>query len=335
MNEQVERKLLLEVNHLGVSFKIKNDKSLFFAKPQTLKAVKDVSFKLYAGETLGVVGESGCGKSTLARAIIGLVEASEGQILWLGKDLRKQSAKQWHDTRKDIQMIFQDPLASLNPRMNIGEIIAEPLKIYQPHLSKAQVKEKVQAVQAMMLKVGLLPNLINRYPHEFSGGQCQRIGIARALIIEPKMIICDEPVSALDVSIQAQVVNLLKSLQKEMDLSLIFIAHDLAVVKHISDRVLVMYLGNAMELGTDDEVYKHTKHPYTKALISAVPIPDPKLERNKSIQLLEGDLPSPINPPSGCVFRTRCLLADDSCAQQKPVFNSDNNSHFVACLKVS
>lgn len=325
------KELLLEVNHLGVSFKIKNDKSLFFAKPQTLKAVKDVSFKLYAGETLGVVGESGCGKSTLARAIIGLVEASEGEILWLSKNLRKQSAKQWKETRKDIQMIFQDPLASLNPRMNIGEIIAEPLKIYQPHLSAAEVKEKVQA---MMLKVGLLPNLINRYPHEFSGGQCQRIGIARALIIEPKMIICDEPVSALDVSIQAQVVNLLKSLQKEMGLSLIFIAHDLAVVKHISDRVLVMYLGNAMELGSDEEVYNNTKHPYTKALMSAVPIPDPKLERNKSIELLEGDLPSPINPPSGCVFRTRCLKADENCAKQKPPLTSQNNSHFVACLKV-
>ena len=237
------KELLLEVNHLGVSFKIKNDKSLFFAKPQTLKAVKDVSFKLYEGETLGVVGESGCGKSTLARAIIGLVEAS-------------------------------------------------------------------------------------------SGGQCQRIGIARALIIEPKMIICDEPVSALDVSIQAQVVNLLKSLQKEMGLSLIFIAHDLAVVKHISDRVLVMYLGNAMELGSDEEVYNNTKHPYTKALMSAVPIPDPKLERNKSIELLEGELPSPINPPSGCVFRTRCLKADENCAKQKPPFTSQNNSHFVACLKV-
>lgn len=324
------KNLLLEVKNLGVSFKIKNDKSLFFAKPQTLKAVKNVSFQLYAGETLGVVGESGCGKSTLARAIIGLVEANEGEIIWLGKDLRKQSPKQWRETRKDIQVIFQDPLASLNPRMNIGEIIAEPLKIYQPHLNAEQVKEKVQA---MMLKVGLLPNLINRYPHEFSGGQCQRIGIARALIIEPKMIICDEPVSALDVSIQAQVVNLLKSLQEEMGLSLIFIAHDLAIVKHISDRVLVMYLGNAMELGSDDEVYNHTKHPYTKALMSAVPIPDPKLERNKNIQLLEGDLPSPINPPSGCVFRTRCPLADEACSIQKPIFNTDNGSHFVACLK--
>ncbi|OOF51638.1 murein tripeptide/oligopeptide ABC transporter ATP binding protein OppF [Rodentibacter trehalosifermentans] len=324
------KNLLLEIKNLGVSFKIKNDKALFFAKPQTLKAVNNVSFQLYAGETLGVVGESGCGKSTLARAIIGLVEANEGEIIWLGKDLRNQSPKQWRDTRKDIQMIFQDPLASLNPRMNIGEIIAEPLKIYQPHLNAEQVKEKVQA---MMLKVGLLPNLINRYPHEFSGGQCQRIGIARALIIEPKMIICDEPVSALDVSIQAQVVNLLKSLQAEMGLSLIFIAHDLAVVKHISDRVLVMYLGNAMELGSDDEVYHHTKHPYTKALMSAVPIPDPKLERNKNIQLLEGDLPSPINPPSGCVFRTRCPIADEGCATQKPAFSTENGTHFVACLK--
>lgn len=325
-----EKKLLLEVKNLGVTFKIKKDNAFFFAKPQTLKAVTNVSFQLYAGETLGVVGESGCGKSTLARAIIGLVEANEGEILWLGNELRTQSAKQWHATRKDIQMIFQDPLASLNPRMNIGEIIAEPLKIYQPHLNAQQVKEKVQA---MMLKVGLLPNLINRYPHEFSGGQCQRIGIARALIIEPKLIICDEPVSALDVSIQAQVVNLLKSLQKEMGLSLIFIAHDLAVVKHISDRVLVMYLGNAMELGSDDEVYHHTQHPYTKALMSAVPIPDPTLERNKRIQLLEGDLPSPINPPSGCVFRTRCPLADAQCAAQKPQLKSEKGGHLVACLK--
>lgn len=325
-----EKKLILEVTNLDVNFKIKDKKALFFAKPQTLKAVNNVSFKLYEGETLGVVGESGCGKSTLARAIIGLVQSSAGNIVWLGKDLSHQSKAEWKNTRKDIQMIFQDPLASLNPRMNIGEIIAEPLKIYQPQLSEAEVKERVQA---MMMKVGLLPNLINRYPHEFSGGQCQRIGIARALIIEPKMIICDEPVSALDVSIQAQVVNLLKLLQKEMGLSLIFIAHDLAVVKHISDRVLVMYLGNAVELGTDDEVYNHTKHPYTKALMSAVPIPDPKLERNKEIQLLEGDLPSPINPPSGCVFRTRCPLADESCAKEKPLLKG-NDTHFVACFKV-
>ncbi|HHW7568954.1 TPA: murein tripeptide/oligopeptide ABC transporter ATP binding protein OppF, partial [Mannheimia haemolytica] len=278
-----EKKVILEVKDLSVHFNIKDTKSLFFAKHQTLKAVNHVSFQLYEGETLGVVGESGCGKSTLARAIIGLVESSGGNILWLGKELTQQSAKEWKTIRSDIQMIFQDPLASLNPRMTIGSIIAEPLKIYQPHLTAEEVKEKVRA---MMMKVGLLPNLINRYPHEFSGGQCQRIGIARALIVEPKLIICDEPVSALDVSIQAQVVNLLKSLQREMGLSLIFIAHDLAVVKHISDRVLVMYLGNAVELGDYEQVYHDTKHPYTKALMSAVPIPDPQLERNKQIQLL-------------------------------------------------
>ncbi|VEB24535.1 murein tripeptide/oligopeptide ABC transporter ATP binding protein OppF [Avibacterium volantium] len=324
------KKLLLEVEDLSVHFKVQSNEGFLFKKKQTLHAVNHVSFKLYEGETLGVVGESGCGKSTLARSIIGLVKAAGGNILWLGKDLSQQSEKQWHDTRKDIQMIFQDPLASLNPRMTIGNIIAEPLKIYFPHLSAQEVKERVQA---MMLKVGLLPNLINRYPHEFSGGQCQRIGIARALIIEPKLIICDEPVSALDVSIQAQVVNLLKSLQKEMGLSLIFIAHDLAVVKHISDRVLVMYLGNAVELGTYDKVYHETKHPYTKALMSAVPIPDPDLERGKKIQLLEGDLPSPINPPSGCVFRTRCPIADTECTLSKPRLEG-NEQHLVACFKV-
>lgn len=324
--------LLLEVKNLSVQFQIKDNRS-WFAKPKTLHAVSNVSFQLFEGETLGVVGESGCGKSTLARAIIGLLPATSGEILWLGRNLCEQNEAEWKATRSQIQMIFQDPLASLNPRMNIGEIIAEPLKIYQPHLTKAQVKEKVQA---MMMKVGLLPNLINRYPHEFSGGQCQRIGIARALIIEPKLIICDEPVSALDVSIQAQVVNLLKSLQKEMGLSLIFIAHDLAVVKHISDRVLVMYLGNAVEIGGDEAVYQDTRHPYTQALMSAVPIPDPKLAKNRAIRLLDGELPSPISPPSGCVFRTRCPLADAQCAQSKPPLTPliANPEHSVACLKV-
>lgn len=247
MNAVIEqRKVLLEIADLKVHFDIKEGKQWFWQPPKTLKAVDGVTLRLYEGETLGVVGESGCGKSTFARAIIGLVKATDGKVAWLGKDLLGMKADEWREVRSDIQMIFQDPLASLNPRMTIGEIIAEPLRTYHPKLSRQDVRDRVKA---MMLKVGLLPNLINRYPHEFSGGQCQRIGIARALILEPKLIICDEPVSALDVSIQAQVVNLLQQLQREMGLSLIFIAHDLAVVKHISDRVLVMYLGHAVELG--------------------------------------------------------------------------------------
>ncbi len=326
----MEKKLLLDIQNLDVYFNIIDNNHFLIPKKQILKAVNNVSFKLYEGETLGVVGESGCGKSTLARAIIGLVKSTNGKIVWLGENLVAKNSKQWKPYRNQLQMIFQDPLASLDPRMTIGNIIAEPLKIYQPHLRASEIKEKVKA---MMIKVGLLPNLINRYPHEFSGGQCQRIGIARALIVEPKLIICDEPVSALDVSIQAQVVNLLKSLQKEMNLSLIFIAHDLAVVKHISDRILVMYLGNVVETGTKQAVYDNPLHPYTQALMSAVPIPDPELERNKKIQLLEGELPSPINPPSGCVFRTRCPLAYEHCITTKPYLEGEN-VHQVACFKV-
>ena len=296
-----------------------------------MKAVNRISFELQAGETLGIVGESGCGKSTLARAIIGLAQPKSGSILWNGEELVGLSEKAMRFKRKDIQMIFQDPLASLNPRMTLGEIIAEPLRTFYPGLGKAESESRVKA---MMQKVGLLPNQINRYPHEFSGGQCQRIGIARALIVEPKLIICDEPVSALDVSIQAQVINLLKQVQTEMGLALIFIAHDLSVVKHISDRVLVMYLGHAVELGGYGEIYGAPTHPYTQALMSAVPQPDPDAERNKTIQLLPGDLPSPINPPSGCVFRTRCPQADAGCADSKPMLIG-NLQHQVACLKNS
>ena len=325
-----EKKVLLEIDDLRVHFEIKDGRQWFWQPAKTLKAVDGVSLRLYEGETLGVVGESGCGKSTLARAIIGLAKASAGRVTWLGRDLLGQTAEEWREARSDIQMIFQDPLASLNPRMTIGDIIAEPLHTYYPKMSREEVKERVRA---MMMKVGLLPNLINRYPHEFSGGQCQRIGIARALILEPKLVICDEPVSALDVSIQAQVVNLLQKLQREMGLSLIFIAHDLAVVKHISDRVLVMYLGHAVELGTYNEVYQNPQHPYTKALMSAVPIPDPDLEKHKEIQLLEGELPSPIDPPSGCVFRTRCPLAGPECAKTRPLLEG-SFSHAVSCLKV-
>jgi len=331
MSEQIDKKLLLEVNDLKVHFSIPSKSILPWAKPANLKAVNGVNVRLFEGETLGVVGESGCGKSTFARAIIGLVEATEGEVIWLGQDLTKMKAVQHRETRKEIQMIFQDPLASLNPRMNIGDIIAEPLKTFYPKLTKEEVKLRVKE---MMDRVGLLPNLVNRYPHEFSGGQCQRIGIARALILKPKMIICDEPVSALDVSIQAQVVNLLKELQIELGLSLIFIAHDLSVVKHISDRVLVMYLGNEVELAESESLFSDPKHPYTKALMSAVPVPDPKIERNKVIQMLEGDLPSPISPPSGCVFRTRCPIATDECAKQIPTLKG-NDIHAVSCINVS
>ncbi|WP_198673738.1 murein tripeptide/oligopeptide ABC transporter ATP binding protein OppF [Algibacillus agarilyticus] len=324
------KSLLLDVKNLKVQFSIAKKNAWFWSAPDQLKAVDGVSFQLRQGETLGVVGESGCGKSTLARAIIGLVPVTEGEVVWLGDDLAKLPKQDWHEKRQDLQMIFQDPLGSLNPRMTIGDIIAEPLKTYHPQLSKDDVKEQVQQ---MMKKVGLLPNLINRYPHEFSGGQCQRIGIARALILKPKLIICDEPVSALDVSIQAQVVNLLKSLQHELNLSLIFIAHDLAVVKHISDHVMVMYLGNMVEMGHADAIYQNPQHPYTKALLSAIPAPDPKAERNKKIDLLAGHLPSPIDPPAGCVFHTRCSLADDECKVNKPSLIGQP-THTAACFKI-
>ncbi|WP_063650440.1 murein tripeptide/oligopeptide ABC transporter ATP binding protein OppF [Aliivibrio fischeri] len=326
-----DKNLILDVKNLKVHFSIAAKSVWPWAKPANLKAVDGVNVRLYEGETLGVVGESGCGKSTFARAIIGLVEATDGEVVWLGEDLTKLEDEPLRQKRKEIQMIFQDPLASLNPRMTVGDIIAEPLQTFYPKLTKDEVKDRVKE---MMAKVGLLPNVINRYPHEFSGGQCQRIGIARALILKPKMIICDEPVSALDVSIQAQVVNLLKELQKEFGLSLVFIAHDLSVVKHISDRVLVMYLGNEVELGESDALFSNPKHPYTKALMSAVPIPDPKLERAKTIEMLEGDLPSPINPPSGCVFRTRCPQATDACAETKPELKG-NDVHAVSCLAVT
>jgi len=299
-----------------------------WTKPKKLQAVNDVSFDLKRGETLGIVGESGCGKSTLARAIVKMVPAHSGKVIWLGNDLLELNKSQMRKHRKQIQMIFQDPLASLNPRMNIGEIIAEPLRTHYPKTPEADVKLRVRDV---MNKVGLLDNLVNRYPHEFSGGQCQRIGIARALILKPKLIICDEPVSALDVSIQAQVVNLLMELQEEMGLTLIFIAHDLSIVKHISTKIMVLYLGNMVELANSNDIYENPRHPYTQALISAVPIPDPKIEKQKDLILIEGDLPSPVNPPSGCVFRTRCQKAQKICSEEKPEFIEASNSHEVAC----
>jgi oligopeptide transport system ATP-binding protein len=320
-------KPLLQVDNLKVHFQIPGNG---FLRPgsRTLKAVDGISLQLAAGETLGIVGESGCGKSTLARGILGLVPTTSGKISLDDNTISGLSTKQLRHYRQQMQIVFQDPLASLDPRMTVSEIITEPLQVFEPGLSKQQRKHKVRQ---MMERVGLLPNQINRYPHEFSGGQCQRIGIARALILRPKLLICDEPVSALDVSIQAQIINLLMDLQEEMGLSMLFIAHDLSVVKQISHRVMVMYLGNIVETATRDDLYRNPSHPYTRALIDAIPIPDPQIERNKRFTPLEGDLPSPMNPPSGCRFRTRCPQATDQCAQQPPVPVEISKGHWVNC----
>jgi len=320
---------LLSVKDLRVHFQIRGTSAWPWTPKRVLKAVDGVSFELRAGETLGIVGESGCGKSTLARALLNLVPITDGSVAWHGDEMRGASAQAWQAKRKAVQMIFQDPLASLDPRMTVAQIIGEPLRTHCPELTTAQHNEQVLA---MMLRVGLTAQQINRYPHEFSGGQCQRIGIARALILKPQVVICDEPVSALDVSIQAQIINLLKELQAEMGLALVFIAHDLAVVKHISQRVMVMYLGRAMEVAHKHALYDTPHHPYTQALLAAIPIPDPRIERGKTLQLLQGDLPSPINQPSGCVFRTRCPKAVALCAQAIPPLRSVAPQTLSACI---
>ena len=319
---------LLSVRDLKVHFEMKGESIWPWTPSRWLKAVDGVSFDVSPGETLGIVGESGCGKSTLARAMLNLIPATAGSIVWQGQELYGASPQVWQGVRKSVQMIFQDPLASLDPRMTIGQIIAEPLRTHHPNMSAPEV---MQRVRAMMERVGLTEQQINRYPHEFSGGQCQRIGIARALVMEPRLVICDEPVSALDVSIQAQIINLLMELQTQMGLALVFIAHDLAVVRHISQRVMVMYLGRTMELADKQAIYQNPSHPYTQALLSAIPTPDPRRERHKTLQLLQGDLPSPINPPSGCIFRTRCPKAAPSCAEQKPELRALNAGTQVAC----
>lgn len=316
---------LIEARDVRVTFAIRREGDMPWTRPLSLQAVAGVDFAVNQGETLGIVGESGSGKSTLARALIQLVRAT-GKVFWQGKtDLLSLTPTQMQEHRRNIQMVFQDPLASLNPRMTVGQIIAEPLRTHFPSLAASEVKARVQL---MMDRVGLLPNQINRYPHEFSGGQCQRIGIARALIVEPKLLICDEPVSALDVSIQAQVINLLARLQRELGLTMIFIAHDLSVVKHVSDRVMVMYLGRVMETASKADLFATPRHPYTQALLSAVPIPDPIAERAKVMIPLDGELPSPMAPPSGCVFRTRCYRADARCASEVPVLRAGVACHF-------
>lgn len=319
---------LLSVKDLSVTFDVRRPGAWPWTPPRKLHAVNRVSFDIAPGECLGVVGESGSGKSTLARAIVGTVPSSGGEILFDGRDLAAMGTTERREHRRDVQMVFQDPLAALNPRMPIGEIIAEPLITHEPKTPRSEVKRRVTE---LMDRVGLLPNLINRYPHEFSGGQCQRIGIARALILKPKLLICDEPVSALDVSVQAQVINLLMELQRDMGLSMIFIAHDLSVVKHISDNIVVMYLGTIMEKADARTLTTGPAHPYSQALISAVPIPDPVLEKARPRSVITGELPSPLNPPSGCVFRTRCPKAQASCAGEIPAMLDRGNGHSVAC----
>jgi len=316
---------LLDVSDLHVHFKLAPETIL--GKSRVLRAVNGVELALRPGETLGVVGESGCGKSTLARAVLRLVPATTGHISLLGEEITGKDKKAMRIHRRDMQVVFQDPLASLNPRMTIGDIVAEPVWTHFPGTPRREVRQKVEAI---LSRVGLGPEHINRYPHEFSGGQCQRIGIARALVLEPKLVICDEPVSALDVSIQAQIVNLLMDLQAEMNLSLVFIAHDLAVVRHISHRIMVMYLGRVVEVADRVALYERPMHPYTQALIRAVPIPDPELERNKPHAPLHGDLPSPVDPPSGCAFRTRCPIAVARCAVETPELRQVGD-HLVAC----
>jgi oligopeptide transport system ATP-binding protein len=318
---------LLRIEDLKVHFKVRKRASLF-AKPDVCKAVDGITLDLKEGETLGVVGESGCGKSTLGRTILSLIKPTEGRVIWDGNSISEYTEKQMRPLRKDLQIIFQDPLASLNPRMTVGQIIAEPLKTFFPDLNR---KERRAQIEEMMQKVGLSANQINRYPHEFSGGQCQRIGIARAMIVRPKLLICDEPVSALDVSIQAQILNLLMDLQQETKVSMIFISHDLSVVRHISHRIAVLYLGRVAEVSSNTDLYEKPKHPYTQALITAVPIPDPDLERKKQRIILKGDLPSPLNPPSGCTFRTRCPKATSICSEVMPPLEDIDHGHLVAC----
>jgi oligopeptide transport system ATP-binding protein len=316
---------LLTVDRLSKTFAISGG---LFARPLHLKALQDISFSVRRGETLGIVGESGCGKSTLGRCILQLLTPDEGRVLWLGEDIAGLSTEEMRRKRQDLQIIFQDPLASLNPRLTVGEIIADPLRTLMPQLRAVERRERVLK---MMEAVGLLPEMINRYPHEFSGGQAQRIGIARALITEPKLIVCDEPVSALDVSVQAQILNLLADLKDKFGLTLIFISHNLSVVRHVSDRILVLYLGRMVELADGDELYRDPKHPYTRALLTAVPIPDPVRARQRNIDALVGEIPSPINPPSGCPFRTRCRHAINLCAERRPPLENAGGERLVAC----
>jgi peptide/nickel transport system ATP-binding protein len=315
---------LLEVKNLRKYFPIRG--GIFSRVVANVKAVEDVSFNVQRGEVVGLVGESGSGKTTVGRSILRLIEPTAGEVIFDGVDVTKLSKAHMREYRKRMQIIFQDPFASLNPRMSVGDIIGEAMTIH----NLARGKEREQRVAQLLERVGLSPSHMRRYPHEFSGGQRQRIGIARALAVNPQFIVADEPVSALDVSIQAQVVNLLQDLKEELGLTLLFIAHDLGVVEYISDHVIVMYLGRIMEIAPSKDLYANPIHPYTEALLSAVPIPDPTVKRDRII--LQGDIPSPINPPSGCVFRTRCPIATKECADVVPPLVEVTPGHFKACI---
>lgn len=315
---------LIEVKNLKQYFRVGES----FFRPVYVKAVDDVSFHIDKGETLGLVGESGCGKTTTGRTILRLYEPTGGQIIYDGTDITKVDMLPY---RRKMQIVFQDPYASLDPRMTVGDIVGEAIDIHKLAKDKHERKERIYA---MLERVGLNSEHANRYPHEFSGGQRQRIGIARALAVDPEFIVCDEPISALDVSIQAQIINMFEELQEELGLTYLFIAHDLNVVRHISNRIGVMYLGKLVELAESDELTFHSLHPYTKSLISAIPIPDPVESRSKKRIVLEGDVPSPLDPPSGCRFRTRCPYATEICAEQEPEFREVAAGHYVACHHV-
>ncbi|MBN1955249.1 MAG: dipeptide ABC transporter ATP-binding protein [Anaerolineae bacterium] len=321
----VEQEPLVQVRHLKKYFPI--TRGIIQRHVGDVKAVDDVTFDIYRGETLGLVGETGCGKTTVGRTIIRLYEATDGEVIFEGEQLRSLRGSALRQMRRRMQMIFQDPYASLNPRMTVGSIVAEPLTVHRV----ARGAEKKARVEELLNLVGLNPYFAARYPHEFSGGQRQRIGIARALALNPDLIVCDEPISSLDVSIQAQVVNLLKDLQVRMGLTYLFIAHDLSMVRHISDRMAVMYLGKIVELTDRNEIYLNPMHPYTQALMSAVPVPDPEVEEQRRRIILEGDLPSPANPPAGCNFSTRCPKVMEICSQEEPEFKELKPGHWVAC----
>ncbi len=314
----------LAISNLCVQFPVSQG---WFARSGVLRAVDDVSFDLHPGEALGVVGESGSGKSTLARAVLRLLRPTAGQVVWLGKPVEALSAAALKPLRRDLQIVFQDPLASLDPRMTVGEIVEEPLRVHQPGLGRAG---RTRAVADMLVRVGISPDLATRYPHQFSGGQCQRIGIARAMVLKPQLLVCDEPVSALDVSIQEQIVTLLADLKREYGLSILFVSHNLAVVRRLCERVLVLYLGRMMELAPAGQLYAHPRHPYTRELLDAVPIPDPDLQPARLGRVLSGEPPSPLSPPSGCVYRTRCTLATEVCGAGIPAWDTET-AHGVAC----